>query len=217
VCDKLPSPLELTETKVERLMFTHSRNFSLLPKESQDLKQAFLNCSNSEDSPVIVLVSKMFAVERKALPENRPKVLTSEDIAARREEARQRLADRQAKKNDEENTELPGNGEVNTIAKDDNDNNICTPEAEDEHAFVAFARVYSGTLKKGCNLYVLGPRYDPVIGLQKVRLAMRHYVMSCLIYAFSHSHHRFVWISKKNDNFLLCSMLVGNALIRPSL
>lgn len=34
--------------------------------------------------------------------------------------------------------------------------------------FVAFARVYSGCVKKGQKLYVLGPKHDPAKALQKV-------------------------------------------------
>lgn len=30
-----------------------------------------------------------------------------------------------------------------------------------EAEFIAFARVYSGTLRRGQELYVLGPKYDP--------------------------------------------------------
>ena len=32
---------------------------------------------------------------------------------------------------------------------------------EGKEHFVAFARIFSGTLKKGMKLYVLGPKYDP--------------------------------------------------------
>ena len=34
----------------------------------------------------------------------------------------------------------------------------------DETAFIAFARVYSGTLRPGNEVYVLGPKHDPVSG-----------------------------------------------------
>ena len=36
---------------------------------------------------------------------------------------------------------------------------------DDEEAFIAFARIFSGTLRKGQKLYVLGPKYDPQKGL----------------------------------------------------
>lgn len=41
-------------------------------------------------------------------------------------------------------------------------------EEESKEVFVAFARVYSGMVKKGQKLFVLGPKYDPVQGLRSV-------------------------------------------------
>lgn len=37
---------------------------------------------------------------------------------------------------------------------------------ERETSFIAFARVFSGTLKPGMSIYVLGPKYDPAKALQ---------------------------------------------------
>ena len=34
-------------------------------------------------------------------------------------------------------------------------------EEKEKNIFVAFARVFSGTLRKGMQMYVLGPKYDP--------------------------------------------------------
>ena len=39
---------------------------------------------------------------------------------------------------------------------------------ENEDVFIAFARVYSGCLRKGQEVYVLGPKHDPAVGLQMV-------------------------------------------------
>ena len=38
----------------------------------------------------------------------------------------------------------------------------------DKQVFVAFARVFSGTVKKGQPLYVLGPKHDPAKALAQV-------------------------------------------------
>ena len=44
------------------------------------------------------------------------------------------------------------------------ENEIKSEEEDvDRETFVAFARVFSGTLKKGAKLYVLGPKYDPAL------------------------------------------------------
>lgn len=39
VCDKLPSPLEMAEDRVEKLMSVGMRRFDSLPPETQDLKK----------------------------------------------------------------------------------------------------------------------------------------------------------------------------------
>lgn len=43
-------------------------------------------------------------------------------------------------------------------------------EEEQRDIFVAFARVYSGVVKKGQRMFVLGPKYDPAQGLDLVNL-----------------------------------------------
>lgn len=39
----------------------------------------------------------------------------------------------------------------------------------DDDVFIAFARVYSGKLRVGQNLFVLGPKHNPTTALSKVR------------------------------------------------
>lgn len=44
-----------------------------------------------------------------------------------------------------------------------------TPVQETGQTFVAFARIFSGTLKKGQKLYVLGPKHDTRKALEELR------------------------------------------------
>uniref|UniRef100_A0AAX7VQ04 Elongation factor-like 1 n=1 Tax=Astatotilapia calliptera TaxID=8154 RepID=A0AAX7VQ04_ASTCA len=152
VCEKLPSPLEMAAERVEKLMSVGARRFDSLPEQTQHLKTAFLQCSSEENAPVIVFVSKMFAVDAKALPQHRQRPLTQEEIAERREQARRRHADRMAAESHRE----PSHSE--------------SPEEEEEakETFVAFARVYSGVVRKGQRVFVLGPKYDPAQSLSTV-------------------------------------------------
>ncbi|XP_030895823.1 elongation factor-like GTPase 1 isoform X2 [Leptonychotes weddellii] len=73
VCQKLPSPLDMTAERVERLMCTGSQTFDSLLPETQALKAAFMKCGSEDTAPVIIFVSKMFAVDAKALPQNKPR------------------------------------------------------------------------------------------------------------------------------------------------
>ncbi|XP_070829339.1 elongation factor-like GTPase 1 [Chaetodon trifascialis] len=170
VCEKLPSPLDMTAERVEKLMSVGARQFDSLPKQTQELKRAFLQCSSGAIAPAIIFVSKMFAVDTKALPQNRQRPLTQEEIAQRRELARQRHANRMTAEQTaaescmSQDGQLTGHstGKMESLTLKDS-----KPEEEEEHkeTFIAFARVYSGVVKKGQRVFVLGPKYDPTQGL----------------------------------------------------
>lgn len=162
VCSKLPSPVEMSLEKAERLMCSANQSIENLPPESQGLKDAFLNCSSDPDSPIIVFISKMFPLERKSLPQNRPKVLSLEEIAERREQARLKHANQ---------VSGIGDGQVaSTDGKEVAESETSPPPVvEDEDVFIAFARVFSGRLKRGSTVYVLGPKHNPEVALHKMK------------------------------------------------
>ncbi|XP_054858972.1 elongation factor-like GTPase 1 [Eublepharis macularius] len=186
VCSKLPSPLDISAERVEKLMSVGAKAFDSLPQETQDLKDAFMKCSSEETAPVIVFVSKMFAVDAKTLPQNKPRPLSQEVIAQRRELVRQRHAEKLAATQGQELVQQ-GAGENppdQTIKAGGTKGDDQPPasqmetkalatvkqEAENKEAFVAFARVFSGVAKKGQKLFVLGPKYDPAESLHKLPL-----------------------------------------------
>ena len=138
----LPSPNQIKEERAEQLMCSKAARFDSLAPQTQKLKSDFLNCDPNSDE-LIVFVSKMFPVPKKQLPQNRPKPISPEEMARRREAARQKLANK-------EPIEEPKIEELKLEERD-----------LDGTAFVAFARVFSGTLKPGKTVYVLGPKYDP--------------------------------------------------------
>lgn len=149
VCKLLPSPLELTEKRAERLMCSNLKRFENLPKETQLLKNDFVSCSAADDVTKIICISKMVCVDRKLLPENKPRFLSHEEIAMRREQAKakQLLAQESNHLGSSSGTEIT-------------ESQLCAVE-EDKDIFIAFARVFSGTVRQGDEFYVLGPKYDP--------------------------------------------------------
>ncbi|KAM3626069.1 uncharacterized protein V6R79_022109 [Siganus canaliculatus] len=172
VCEKLPSPLDMAAERVEKLMSVGARRFDSLPQQTQELKTVFLECSSREDAPTIIFVSKMFAVDTKALPQNRQRPLTQEEIAQRRELARQRhaermLADQTAAGQTVSNSGSTTQEGLSTALAETLTIKESKPDEEEEQkeTFVAFARVYSGVVKKGQRVFVLGPKYDPTQGL----------------------------------------------------
>uniref|UniRef100_A0A2K6PDH3 Elongation factor-like GTPase 1 n=1 Tax=Rhinopithecus roxellana TaxID=61622 RepID=A0A2K6PDH3_RHIRO len=155
VCQKLPSPLDITAERVERLMCTGSQTFDSLPPETQALKAAFMKCGSEETAPVIIFVSKMFAVDAKALPQNKP---SSTDALAF----------------------LPLEAFLALIiflflADEEQQVESMTPkpvlqEEDNQESFIAFARVFSGVARRGKKIFVLGPKYSPLEFLRRVPL-----------------------------------------------
>ena len=173
ICEKVPAPHNLTPEKVERLL-SGNFDFSTLPEETQRLKEAFLACDPSVDAPVVVFVSKMFPVEKKALPENKPKPLTSEELAQRREVARMKHAERLLKEQQaEEAAQQDINSDhSNAEGKSENpspEGSVKGDEENSETTLIAFARIYSGCLRKGSTVFVLGPKHDPREALERVK------------------------------------------------
>nr|XP_055133417.1 elongation factor-like GTPase 1 isoform X5 [Symphalangus syndactylus] len=182
VCQKLPSPLDITAERVERLMCTGSQTFDSLPPETQALKAAFMKCGSEDTAPVIIFVSKMFAVDAKALPQNKPRPLTQEEIAQRRERARQRHAEKLAAAQGQAPLEPTQDGSaLETCPKGEEPRGVeqqverMTPkpvlqEENNQESFIAFARVFSGVARRGKKIFVLGPKYSPLEFLQRVPL-----------------------------------------------
>ncbi|KAK7815207.1 hypothetical protein U0070_021170, partial [Myodes glareolus] len=182
VCQKLPSPLDMTSERVEKLLCTGSQTFESLPLETQALKAAFMKCGSEDTAPVIIFVSKMFAVDAKALPQNKPRPLTQEEMAQRRERARQRHAEKLAgaqgqapQGSTQDGGALLASPQGDEPRGDEPDVASVSPqpvpqEESSQEAFIAFARVFSGIARRGQKIFVLGPKYSPVEFLQRVPL-----------------------------------------------
>jgi len=156
VCRIIPSPLEFDEERAELLMRSTSTRCDLLSPKTNEIKQAFAKCSS--DGPTIVCISKMFRVEKSSLPQNRPQPLSVADIAERRMRVKANL--------EKAINEKASNGTVakeEKAVKEELKHQVSeeTEDSSDKGIFLAFAKVFSGTLKKGDTLYVLHPKHDP--------------------------------------------------------
>ena len=90
--------------------------------------------------------------------------LTAEDIAQRRELLRQKQLEKEIKTEEtvETSTQPAENPTTEAIKPTETTENV------DENLFLAFARVYSGRLKRGQKIFVLSPRHDPASFVGKV-------------------------------------------------
>lgn len=186
VVEELPSPQQMSDKRAEKLMCSQNRRFDSFPPQTQQLKPDFLACAASEESPVIVYVSKMFPVECKSLPQYRQRSLTVQELQVRAPQARLRYTENMALSaantatdnakaadvGQKEGTEKgDASGEAIQLPQDTHMNGHNTEGVEDRqppengHVFIAFARIFSGVIRRGQRLYVLGPKHDPAKAL----------------------------------------------------
>ena len=124
------------------------------------IKDAMISFKDQPSDPVIAYVSKMVSVAASELPENkrRPGQLTGEEA---RDLARQKRAEaaRAQAANDKNVVEGLGDA-LDSINIDDIRPELEEKEVEPEH-LIGFARIYSGTLSVGDDLYVIPPKWSP--------------------------------------------------------
>ncbi|KAG7178014.1 elongation factor-like GTPase 1 [Homarus americanus] len=190
VVEHLPSAANMSEDRATKLMCSATQRFDSLPPETQKLKESFVRCSSDENEPLIVYVSKMFGVQRQQLPKERSSgnkiiirgksqgILSDEEIATRREELRRRKEAAAATVNTDSGQERAmSSEEIDELKKQQEEIILYKQKTEEEkkklmeeEVFVAFARVFSGTLKAGQKVYVLGPKHDPSLALNLMTL-----------------------------------------------
>lgn len=134
VVEIIPSPLEAQSRKFVKLM----------DSAPAYIHEAAAKCSSDSNAPVVVYVSKMYSVDSSSLPGKKQIKLTPEQMKERKEFL---LAHQ--KKSEEMSDPLQ------KLKLED--------EPDEKSILVGFARIYSGTLKVDQDVYVLGPKYDPLI------------------------------------------------------
>ncbi|KAJ3051247.1 Cytoplasmic GTPase/eEF2-like protein (ribosomal biogenesis) [Rhizophlyctis rosea] len=171
VVDKLPNPIEAQQLRMPKILQVTGGVSTLRGNEEfEKLEKALRDCDAGEDAPTVAYVSKMFSVPADMLPSNRRVQLSAEEMRERRREALRRQQEGAAGK-------AAGEGKLDNqtsppiTLKDDEGNPVSTPptDAPTEpatkpptgDALVGFARIYSGTIKTGQTIHVLGPKFDP--------------------------------------------------------
>ncbi|KAH8304044.1 hypothetical protein KR018_009471 [Drosophila ironensis] len=162
VVQHVPPPHKISDERAQRLLYPANVELNTLPEETLKLKQSFISCDASS-SNVIAFVSKMTPVHVSQLPQNRPKRLTDQELQQRRDEVRRRIEER---KQQSEQAALErisqGVEQLSTQVVEEKEADAVQPDGEaNEFVFIAFARVFSGTLKRGMELFNLSPKHDP--------------------------------------------------------
>ncbi|KAI8799555.1 P-loop containing nucleoside triphosphate hydrolase protein [Cladochytrium replicatum] len=163
VVEELPSPLTAQSQRLPKIV--HPDTSTSTPSSSANperaaLESALYTCSTTSDAPTVAYVSKMFSVPVKYLTTvstQKRTQLTAEELRERRKEVL-RMQQMQQAADGEQPTPTP-----TPVVAPANDASTETRAVVDENVerMIGFARIYSGVLKKGQKIHVLGPKYDP--------------------------------------------------------
>lgn len=160
VVEQLPSPSTAQEARMPALLESSPDASSITPS----IKSAISNFTSDSTAPILAFVSKMVAVKESELPRNkRPpgRNLTSEEARELARKRRAEIARTQAAETVKNENDLPSlNSAVNSIHVTE-DKPAEEPVEEDPEHFIGFARLYSGTLTTGSDIFVIPPKYSP--------------------------------------------------------
>lgn len=129
-----------------------------------EIKEAMITFNAAKDAPVVAYVSKMISVPESEMPHNKRRggALTAEEARELGRKKRAEIARQQAIANGE--PDVNGVTEaLSTTAIGETETPEEQPQEENkdvEHLF-GFARIFSGTLSVGDEVYVLGPKFTP--------------------------------------------------------
>lgn len=165
VVQHVPQPNVISDERAERLLFPTNVELTTYPPETLAIKEEFKKCDAKSEN-VVAFVSKMTSFHVSQLPENKPKRMTEQEMQERREIVRKKIQEQKLK------AEQAALEEITTGVKELNTEPEPEPKKEEplveedtaekkEFVFVAFARVFSGTLRTGQKLFVLAPKHDP--------------------------------------------------------
>lgn len=129
-----------------------------------EIKDAMVDFKSSKESPMVAYVSKMVSIPESELPENKRRggALSAEEARELGRKKRAEIARQQAVASGgvddvasvTEALSGAAIGETETPEESEETN-------EDTEHLIGFARIYSGTLSVGDEVYVLGPKFTP--------------------------------------------------------
>jgi len=159
VTEYLPSPTKAQAARIPEILDNSPGADHIAP----EVRNAMTNFKTSADAPVVAYVSKMVAVPESELPENKRRggAMSAEEARELSRKKRAEIARQQAAAGGSPDvgglTSALGSaaiGETETPEETDD------TKLEAEH-LIGFARIYSGTLSVGDEVYVLGPKFTP--------------------------------------------------------
>ncbi|CAK7568339.1 MAG: Cytoplasmic GTPase/eEF2-like protein (ribosomal bioproteinsis) [Sporothrix epigloea] len=173
VIESLPSPRAAQQERMGDLLDRSPDPDYIDPAVRSAMVQ--FKQSTTQPVPVVAYVSKMVSIPESELPENKRKTNASMTAEEARELARQRRAEivraqqaEAAAAADRSNVDdyLAAPLDVVTISDGHETNAVEKPKVDPEH-LIGFARIYSGTLSVGDEIYVIPPKFSPAHPLRQ--------------------------------------------------
>ncbi|KAK7208351.1 P-loop containing nucleoside triphosphate hydrolase protein [Myxozyma melibiosi] len=163
VINKLPAPTDAQRDRVPTILETTPGAEMISP----ELKEAMMKCD--ANGPISAYVSKMVAIPEDDLPRDRHSVKVEggdgDDLRERIRKAREAANKAHAEAMEREQGPVAAEPAASdSLAAMLAELNMTenTEAAVKKEVMIGFARLYSGTLKIGQELLVLGPKYNPL-------------------------------------------------------
>ena len=158
VIESLPSPLVAQEGRLPSLIDASPGHEYVDPK----VREAMIKSKTIKDDPVVVYVSKMVSIPESELPENKRRggTLSPEEAREMGRRKRAEIARAQALETAGGAEPMDGLSDALGGASLEEVNNEDDKQPDPEH-LVGFARIFSGVLSVGDEVYVLQPKFSP--------------------------------------------------------
>jgi ribosome assembly protein 1 len=172
VVEQLPPPPIAQQQRMPHIIETAPGNEAV----SEEVKKAMIGFSTAPEAPVVAYVSKMVSVPESELRKVRRVQLSAEEMREMGRQKQIEFARQLAAKTADGSEESAEQGPIDSAGPNNADASL-VPEKE---RLIGFARLYSGTIKAGQELYVLGPKYspaDPDQHISKVKVTDLYYMM----------------------------------------
>ena len=161
VIEYLPSPPVAQASRLPTLI----DNSPAAEHVDRKVRDATVRFQTNQGVPVVAYVSKMVVVRASELPQNKRKagggIMAAEEA---REFSRQKRMDvEKARKvaEGESSGDIDGLAEALTSTEVSSEQETTVDQSEDLEHLIGFARLYSGTLNVGDEVYILPPKFSP--------------------------------------------------------
>ncbi|KAF9537314.1 Cytoplasmic GTPase/eEF2-like protein (ribosomal biogenesis) [Mortierella hygrophila] len=157
VVEQLPSPAAAQKIRMPKMLHPFE---TTPPEPTEDWEKGMVNCDPA--SGVVAYVSKMVSVPLDVLPKNKRKTLSAEEMRQRgRVQRDQLIAAAKSAELGEVGVHLDVDEVIANRLQKEAEDKAAAEELEGKEVLIGFSRIYSGTVRVGQKLKVLGPKYDP--------------------------------------------------------